>query len=576
MKKLDIEFIDNYYSFKKGEKLSFDGDFIILSGLNGTGKTQLLNAMAKPYENHIGGQELSRKYITIIKQDDEIIDNTEIRLLNFSENLKYKNQIKNLNAQDINNKIELIFRIYSNIIQIRKSDYLKPLYDFKSNDLKKAAYLHYNHNLEDAPLDNWEEILNFVESIKKTFPEEKWYSLNKDEIKTILSSIDFKWITGSGRPETKLLEHIAYAFLTYAKKMYIAKDECINHVNEDLNHNKFDDDEWKKNAPWTRLNDLFNKLNFHYQFLEDYHINLNDGGLDEQIILKDKNNNENRRLNDLSDGEKTLLDLALHSFDFDEQKVKLVLFDEYDAFLNSSMIDKIKIILDEFYKNVQIVFITHILTTMYQLKDDSKKFYELFFKDNHHDVNDISNLVSFSDIEHFLKLLKLDDRLEFGKCKLCIVSEGRDNKKHIDHVLKNIYDIENKNDILVWNGGGCTEFFTHYDIYKQFGKKIMFVWDSDVKDEIINSEFKKNAVDVDNSKIFKYKFQKNNDNPFMETGIENLYNSHDIKKLLPRCINNGNPAKNTLADSINEITDKEVFKNFEPFVEEVKKILQTN
>ena len=66
------------------------------------------------------------------------------------------------------------------------------------------------------------------------------------------------------------------------------------------------------------------------------------------------------------------------------------------------------------------------------------------------------------------------------------------------------------------------------------------------------------------------------DVPFMETGIENLYNSHDIKKLLPRCINNGNPAKNTLADSINEITDKEVFKNFEPFVEEVKKILQTN
>ena len=106
MKKLDIEFIDNYYSFKKGEKLSFDGDFIILSGLNGTGKTQLLNAMAKPYENHIGGQKLSRKYITIIKQDDEIIDITEIRLLNFSENLKYKNEIRNLNVQDVNNKIE--------------------------------------------------------------------------------------------------------------------------------------------------------------------------------------------------------------------------------------------------------------------------------------------------------------------------------------------------------------------------------------------------------------------------------------------------------------------------------------
>ena len=55
MKKLEIEFIDNYYSFKKGEKLSFEGRFIILSGLNGSGKTQLLNAMAKPYEEQILG-----------------------------------------------------------------------------------------------------------------------------------------------------------------------------------------------------------------------------------------------------------------------------------------------------------------------------------------------------------------------------------------------------------------------------------------------------------------------------------------------------------------------------------------
>ena len=294
MKKLEIEFIDNYYSFKKGEKLSFEGRFIILSGLNGSGKTQLLNAMAKPYEEQIGERQLSRKYITIVKQNDEKIDNAEIRLLNFSENLKYKNEIRNLNAQDINNKIENIFIVYSNIARNKELMLPEAWWDFKLNDLKKAAYLHYNNNLKDPPLDNWEEIQNFVEFIKKNFPEGKWYSLNKDEIKRVLSSNDFEWITGSEKPEKKLLEHIAYKFLTYAKKMYIAKNECINHVNEKLNLKKFDDDEWKKNAPWTRLNDLFKKLNFHYQFLEDYHINLNDGCLDEQIILKDKNNNENR------------------------------------------------------------------------------------------------------------------------------------------------------------------------------------------------------------------------------------------------------------------------------------------
>lgn len=164
--------------------------------------------------------------------------------------------------------------------------------------------------------------------------------------------------------------------------------------------------------------------------------------------------------------------------------------------------------------------------------------------------------------------------MEFGKCKLCIVSEGK-SKKHIDHVFK-IYDIENKNDIYVWDGRSKTEFFIHYDIYKRFGKKILFVWDSDVKDEEIDWEFKRNKVNVDNSKIFKYKFQPNCDNPFMKTGIENLYNRGDIEKLLPGCINNGNPAKNTLGNNINRITDKNIFKNFKPFVDEVKKILQSN
>lgn len=172
------------------------------------------------------------------------------------------------------------------------------------------------------------------------------------------------------------------------------------------------------------------------------------------------------------------------------------------------MIDKIKIILDEFYKNVQICFHYTYSYDNVSIKRCLKKNYELFFNDNHHYVMDISNLVSFSDIKHFLKLLKLDDRLEFVKCKLCIVSEGKDNKKHIDHVLKNIYDIENKNDILVWNGGGKKEFFIHYDIYKRFGKKIMFVWDSDVKDKIINSVFKKIMFMLTTAKFLNINFKK--------------------------------------------------------------------
>lgn len=568
MKKLEIEFIDNYYSFKKGEKLSFAGDFIILSGLNGSGKSQLLNAMAKP-KSYSPQYNPSKKYITIIKQDNEIIDNIKIRLLDFHENLKYGEKIKNLNANYNDRKLRNIFHFYNEIARLNSPD-VPHDYSFDLNELRNAPYLHNNNDVNQASIDCWWERQKLIELIKNKFPRKNWYNLTINQIKEILP-IDFEW-TFDG--EKHLLTHIAHVFLAYVKKIDKVKKECVYHVDEHLNSKQFDDNKWKKNAPWTRLNDLFEKINFKYRFPKDYHLNLDDCSLNEQIILKDKNNDENRDLSDLSDGEKTLLDLALNSFDFNEQNVKLILFDEYDAFLNSSMIDKVKIVLDEFYKNVQIVFVTHILTTMYQLKDESKKFYELFIKDDHHDVIDISNLVSFSDIKHFLKLLKLDDRLEFGKCKLCIVSEGKDNKKHIDHVLKNIYDIKNKNDILVWNGGGKTDFFIHYDIYKRFGKKIMFVWDPDVKEHTINNMLSKANITIDNKKNFKYVFQKNNDNPLSDKGIENLYNRQEIKKRLPKCRNNGNIIKNYLADNINQITDKEVFKNFLPFVKEVEKILE--
>lgn len=574
MKKLYIEFIDNYYSFKKGEKLLFKGDFIILSGLNGTGKTQLLNAMAKPYKEYLTVEEnLSTKYFAIIKQDDEIIDSTEIRLLNFSENLKYKNKIKNLNVQDINYKIEDIFQVYRNIAGNKWNGcFAEGWWDFKLNNLGKAAYLHYNNRLEDVPRDNWKEIRNLVELIKKTFPEGKWYSLNKDEIKMMLLSTDFEW-THNIVEEQKLLYHIANVFLTYAKKIDIAKKECINHKDKSLNHNEFDDNEWKNKAPWTRLNNLFKKLKFKYRFLEDYHINLNDGGLDEQIILKDEDSNEDRQLFDLSDGEKTLLDLALHSFDANWQKIKLVLFDEYDAFLNPSMIDKVWTILKEFYKDIQIVFVTHRFTSIFQAPKKTK-FYEIFFTDGKHEVNLIPpNL--YSDINHFLRWLKLDDRSDLSKCKLIIISEGHNNV-HLEHILYNIYGVPKCGDIHIINGRGAGELFDNYAFYKKFGKKILFVWDPDVTEEFISNQFKKHNVKVDN-KNFKFKFDKNDNSRLTDDenkGIESLYD-YDEEAWKNCSVNNKINKKKTVKYVLKQ-TNQDFFKNFKPFVEEVKKILQSN
>ena len=103
MKKIEIKFIDNYYSFKKNENFTFLGDFIILSGFNGTGKTQLLKAMSQFKEENITHpyvNKVSKKYVVHIKQDGQQIDYRKIRLLNFQRTFQYNIDFPSTNEKE--------------------------------------------------------------------------------------------------------------------------------------------------------------------------------------------------------------------------------------------------------------------------------------------------------------------------------------------------------------------------------------------------------------------------------------------------------------------------------------------
>ena len=47
MKKLDIEILQQYKLYRENTKYSLNGDLIILSGINGSGKSQLFQIIAK-------------------------------------------------------------------------------------------------------------------------------------------------------------------------------------------------------------------------------------------------------------------------------------------------------------------------------------------------------------------------------------------------------------------------------------------------------------------------------------------------------------------------------------------------
>ena len=74
MKKLNIEMLETYKLYEKGTSYSLDGDLIILSGINGSGKSQLLQIIAKN-----NNENISRKVVQI--QNDKNSANTEDILL---------------------------------------------------------------------------------------------------------------------------------------------------------------------------------------------------------------------------------------------------------------------------------------------------------------------------------------------------------------------------------------------------------------------------------------------------------------------------------------------------------------
>ena len=89
---------------------------------------------------------------------------------------------------------------------------------------------------------------------------------------------------------------------------------------------------------------------------------------------------EIRGLQDLSDGEKAILKLALISLDEEISKdIKLVLFDEYDAPLNPSLVEAFYHVIEQFYiiKGIQVIITTHSSATI-SLAPEYAQFYEIF------------------------------------------------------------------------------------------------------------------------------------------------------------------------------------------------------
>lgn len=356
MKKIDININESFKLYKKDSAYTLEGDLIVLSGINGSGKSQLLQIIAKN-----GKEQISR---TVSQTDDNgdisLLEN--ILLLSFRDNIDLGQDFGAFSVTYKQNYANSAWEYYKGNIKHQNNSFF---------DAKKTK--KYNEGtliFDDKGIKNgsWRSINRLVGLLKENFTDEKVFTLTQNELEGILPA-DFIW-----RNENDIISQIGNLF-------YIA---CCDRVNKQIQCSKsteiFDNATWLRNAPWTVLNELFEKLNFKYRFKDDYAFTT--PYMEENPKLRD--NSEIRNLMDLSDGEKAILKLALISLDEEISKdIKLVLYDEYDAPLNPSLTEAFYHVLEKFYieKGIQVIVTTHSPATI-SLAPEYTQFYEVFPQSN--------------------------------------------------------------------------------------------------------------------------------------------------------------------------------------------------
>ena len=362
MDKLGIRLNEDYKQFKKGFNIELKGKLIIISGVNGSGKSQLIDILSKKQlvlmqkvtnKNDIQSMKINSEVFI----NDKNIDSEFISRRSFKENIN----IENIKFPDPKNIIwhkEQAWMYFSNynLWRDEKNEYSKTK-KIISERLKEHSY-------RETPKIDFNKLNNTDTGISK----EEFFKVLPD---------DFIW-----EKDDLFSNKIDELFYEFAAKR--------NNFEAKLGRSTggFNNEEYIKNAPWTILNELFEILNFKYRFKKDYDFETPNFKEVPMIypVLQDGNCDLSspRELSDLSDGEKTIISLTFALLNEQRRPLeKLLLLDEFDNTLNPSLIQSLFKVIDEFFikKGVTVVMTTHSPVTI-SLAPEYATFYEIFRQDD--------------------------------------------------------------------------------------------------------------------------------------------------------------------------------------------------
>ncbi len=346
MATLNIKLNQEYKSFPNGFEVSLEGDLIVISWVNGSGKSQLMEVIKWHQVND--PNKIIQSSMAI---NWAALNSKNILHRSFQSNIQQVHNIGNAEPQNFKNHKNSVWNNYTN-----------------------SVLLNENH----------QNLRNFQKASKNAkrllidkFGEEKF---NRGEIKQeeIIATIPDTFIWES---DDIFANIVADSFLMYANEFNNIKLQ--NTLDNFLEDAEIEEKLWV--PPWKKLNDLFEFLKIDYRFNESYRARLS--WLDEQprlypLINGTIDKQSPRQITDLSDGEKVIASLIFSTLNTNDwNDITLLLLDEFDATFNPSLTEMFYKVIEEYFikKWTVVIIVTHSPTTI-SLAPECASFYEVFRK----------------------------------------------------------------------------------------------------------------------------------------------------------------------------------------------------
>lgn len=453
MSKLEIQLNQIYKSFENGFITTLEGKLVILSGVNGAGKSQLMSTILGFDKNT--NQNISSS----IKIDGIELKKEEIDFRSFKENIGI-NEITTSTSQTFLSSTEQAWSYYINY----RLNHIDPsLIQYSDSCIEAKKIMLNNFSIDEFNSGQ----------------------INEAAFKTTLRDSNYIWKVGD-----KFTNIIGEIFFLHILKV---NKKMVEVSREQFTLNMLEE------APWLKLNKLFEKLKLDYRFKDNYE--LNGVEINEQpklFAIKSNGSideNSSRNLVDLSDGEKTIISLCFATLiDNNVNAKKLLLLDELDSVLNPSLIQMFFAVIEEFFinKGIMVVLSTHSPATI-SLSPDNTKFYEIFKPNSTGNrvleipQNDYSELL-IANKKFYDKISNQENRITelqnniISNQNILILTEGKTDWKYFLSALRFFHNNNQFEDI-------------EEDYFYRFGSE------QDLKDNVCNT---KEVNELSDSKLKNY------------------------------------------------------------------------